>query len=356
MHVARLSSLLINEGYEVTAMVDPDSPLAQRLKQESVPLYPIKEGGYIRPLTAARVHSFFIGNRVDIVHVHYSRDLWWVVPALRGKPNVPVILTKHVGTLMKKKDKFHQHLYERVQRIIAISEVIRQNIIDTHPVPPEKVVTVHHGIDVDRFDPRRYCKASSKEKMGFQKDDFLIGLVGRLQFAKGYGEFLHMAAKLKPEFPRCRFVMIGEATHGEPEEAERILHLVETLNLQDVVVWLGYQEDIPAVLSALDLFVFPSHAEAFGMALIEAMAMGLPVVASNCDGVLDIIEHQHSGILVPAKDAQQLSAAVADLIRQPELRHKIAVNALERARSYFNQTRMLKNIKDIYAKALLELN
>ncbi|MDQ7053717.1 MAG: glycosyltransferase [candidate division KSB1 bacterium] len=188
------------------------------------------------------------------------------------------------------------------------------------------------------------------------EQDVVIGIMGRLQRAKGYAEFLHMAAQLKPRYPQCRFLMIGEASRGEEEEASAILDMIPALGLQDRVHWLGFRHDVPDVLAALDIFVFPSHAEAFGLVLIEAMAMRKPVVSSRCDGVLDIVEDRKTGLLVPPKNVDQLVKAVVELIDDPSLRERMGRAGRQRVEAYFNQEKMLQRLKEIYAKTSLAFN
>ncbi len=356
MHVASLSELLQGDGQQVMAIADPDSRLFARLKQLSVPLLPIFEGGYIRPRAIRRAHRWLEQVSPDVVHVHFARDLWWLVPAMQRLPRVPLILTKHIGTQKSKSDTLHRHLYERVQTIIAISNVIRQNIIATHPVAPEKVVTLHHGVNLERFALRDERAYRVRKMLGLSADHVVIGIVGRLQRAKGYMEFLHMAAQLKPRYPHCRFLLVGEASRGEEAEAREILNAIPRLGLQDRVFWLGFREDVPDILAAMDIFVFPSHAEAFGLVLIEAMAVGLPVVSSRCDGVLDVVVDRETGFLVPPKNVEQLVQAVTRLIEDRGLRERMGLAGRRRVEMHFDQKKMLQRLKEIYAKPPLAFN
>jgi glycosyltransferase involved in cell wall biosynthesis len=114
----------------------------------------------------------------------------------------------------------------------------------------------------------------------------------------------------------------------------------------------GYREDVPALLSAMDIFVFPSHAEAFGLVLIEAMAMKLPVVTANCDGVLDIVLENQTGELVPPKDVKQLIQAVEKLILDRELRQIYSENGYNRARDCFSEARMLDQLEGLYHRLI----
>ncbi len=310
--------------------------------------------GYFQPQSIIRAQRYFKELRPDIIHVHYSRDLWWIIPSLIFLPQPVVVLSKHIGTQKPKRDFLHTALYSRVDRMIAISEVIRKNIVDTHPVRPEKVALVHHGIDLSRYDPEKIDRMSVREQLGYTQDHFVIGITGRLQASKGYLELLEAADSLREAFPNNRYLLVGDASVGEREQAQRILAFIAEKGLQDIVQTTGFRSDIPEMLAAMDLFVFPSHAEAFGLVVIEAMAMGKAIISSNCDGIPDLIEDGRHGVLITPKRAELLAQAIRKLVVDTPLRQKLATEARGRAIRCFTKERMMKNLLQVYQKAAAE--
>jgi glycosyltransferase involved in cell wall biosynthesis len=288
--------------------------------------------------------------RVDLVHSHYARDLWTLAPAL-CRQRVPLILTKHLGTQQPKRDLLHRWIYRRVNHVVAISEVIRQNLLATHPLTAEQVSVVHHGVDLREFAPETIDRKAVRHELELAPDHLVIGIIGRLQISKGYLEFLEMARQIAAEFPHARFLLVGEASRGESNEAEMILGKIQEWRLETVVRHLGFRQDIPRLLAAMDIFVFPSHAEAFGLALIEAMAMAKPVVASNSDGVLDIVLDRQTGLMAPPRDVGALRAAVALLARDAEQRLAMGRRARDHVLKFFALDRMLNAIESIYHTA-----
>jgi glycosyltransferase involved in cell wall biosynthesis len=131
-----------------------------------------------------------------------------------------------------------------------------------------------------------------------------------------------------------------------------ILAKIREWRLEQVVRHLGFRRDIPRLLAAMDIFVFPSHAEAFGLALIEAMAMAKPVVTSNCDGVLDIVIDQQTGLMVPPRHVEALSQAVFSLARDAGQRLALGRRGREHVLKFFALDRMLNAIESIYHTAL----
>jgi glycosyltransferase involved in cell wall biosynthesis len=353
MHVGFLSRKLKQRGHRVLAICSPDSPLENDFRESGVETYPFRLFGYFDPIAMRGLHRFFLHKSVNIIHSHFSRDLWTIVPALalgKGTGKISLILTKHIGTGRAKRDWPHRLIYKRVDYLIAISEVIRQNLIATHPISPSQVGVVHHGIDLQEFSNEKVSDRSLRAEWGFSGDDIVFGMIGRLQFAKGYLEFLEMAQHLAARTPQTKFLIVGEATRGEPEQANAILRRIKELRLEHVLKWAGFRKDIPQVLAAMDVFVFPSHAEAFGMVVIEAMAARKPIIASNSDGIMDIIEHNHNGVLIPPRDVKALISACQLLAGDRGMRERLAQAAHRSALERFTSDRMLDEIEAIYER------
>jgi len=231
-----------------------------------------------------------------------------------------------------------------VERILAISEVIRRNVLETCPLSPEKVLRVHPGVDLSRFYP-----PNSKP----EDDNLLwIGMVGRLSEGKGHEDFLRAAYIVSQKFPQARFLIVGNESPGQKSYGERIKNLTKELLLQDSTYFVGFQEDIPKILASLDIFVFPSKAEAFGMALVEAMAMGLPVVAYYSDGVLDILEDRKDGISVAPGHPEKLAEAIIHLLSDEDLRRRLGKAARAKVEEQFNLENMVDKIESVYYDVL----
>ena len=146
--------------------------------------------------------------------------------------------------------------------------------------------------------------------------------------------------------------MVGEATRGEDEEANIILDKFEKAGLGDRLILTGYRDDVPDVLGAMDLFLFPTHSEAFGLVIVEAMAMGVPVVSADCDGVPDIVEHGETGLLVPPTDVEGLAAAVTDLLGDAKKRRVFGQAGLQRAKDLFSEEKMCQEMESLYHRLM----
>jgi glycosyltransferase involved in cell wall biosynthesis len=352
MHVGFLSTHLAGRGHKIIPVCYPDSPLEHDLRERGFKPLHLKRGGYFHPFAIRQLANWMKKMKVELVHSHYSRDLWAIVPALQYGYRLPLIFTKHIGTQKPKRDWLHRWIYRHVDHCVAISEVIRRNLIATHPLAAEQISVVHHGVDLDQFTPDRIDREAVRNELGYAREHLVLGIIGRLQISKGYLEFLEMARRIKSEAPQARFLLIGEASRGESSEAQMILEKIREWQLEEIVQWLGFRRDIPRLLSAMDIFVFPSHAEAFGIVLIEAMAMAKPVVSSNCDGVLDIVQDHEAGLMVPPRNVEALTQAVSALARDARLRLELGRRARSHVLKFFTLQHTLDAIEFIYHRAL----
>lgn len=314
--------------------------------------HPVKASGYIHPFTIMRVAYLIRKGKYNLIHTQASKDLWILVPALKlVKLPIPLFLTKQVGSLIVKKDLLHKYLYNRVTRAFAISRVIKKNLVDTTPLTENKIELVFNGIDTDKFNPEKADKRKVRKEFSVTDDELLIGMLARFSPGKGHEEFLTAAKTLTEKFNNLKFIIVGEASRGEDEYANSIKKLSEELKLSNII-FSGFRSDTVDVLSAMDIFVFPSHAEAFGIALAEAHSMALPSVCSNSDGVLDIAVDGQTALLFETKNSYDLAAKLERLITDPQLRKQLGTNARKRAVELFDLNVIMNKTIELYKKSL----
>lgn len=352
MHVADISRQLLARGHNSVILSSPESKLTEKARSTGLPVKALSFGGYFQPPAILKMAGYLRKNRFDLIHCHYGRDLWTLVPALKIAGKIPLILVKHIGTQKGKNDSFHRFLYGNVDFMVANSETIHRNILQTHPVDADHVTTIHLGIDAGRFYPNPEWRRSARAEFGITEDEFVIGITGRLQRWKGHYEFLQMVAELQKKYPHVKFLIIGGASYGEEKEAEEIRAESVRLGLDKRVTFTGFRDDVPRLLNGLDLFIFPSYAEAYGLALLEAMAVKLPVIASDGDGVLDIVRNNETGILVPARKSAPLIRAVENLIRDPEKRQRLRKAGYRHFMTHFTARQMTDKIEALYFNLL----
>ena len=329
--------------------------LADEADHQGLNVIPLDVSGYVHPLIVWRLGRFIKRRMIDVVHCQLSKDIATMVPAIKlSGRTVPLILSKRVGSYVSKKDLFHKFTYGNVDRVLAISEVIHKNVLDTTPMVPEHVLTLHDAIDTELFSPGRVDRNMVRRGFGFTDDTIVIGFVGRFSSGKGHEDLLEAAHLLSKKYRHIHFLVVGEASHGEDRYEEKIKKLSLSLGLEGYVTFAGYRSDIPEIMAAFDIFAFPSHAESFGVVLIEAMAMERPVVYTNCDGVLDIVVVGQTGISVHPRNSPELAAALTSLIENPALREKMGKAGRFRVEELFDQRKQIDRIEEIYSQLLEE--
>ncbi len=337
MQTLKISVSFKELGHSLTLLCFPGSSLDQEARKAGINTITIPFKNGLHLLLILKLRKYLKQNQFDLIHTHFSRDLRFFVPAsisLRNNP--PIVLTKHVGSYINKKDLFHKYLYFRVDLITAISKVIKQNVIDTCPVELSKVEIFYSGIDVDKFQSALTHRDKKRKEFGI-KDEIITGIFGRFSPGKGHEEFLQAAKIISEKRNNVKFLIVGSESHGEGDYAESIYKLAKELKLNNNVIFTGYRKDVPELLSMIDILAVPSHAEAFGIVAIEGMAAGKPVAASNTDGLPDIVLDGETGIQFPPKNSEALAESLLRLIDNKELREKFGNAGLQRAKEIFDE-------------------
>ncbi len=232
-----------------------------------------------------------------------------------------------------------------VDRFVTVSHELRRWLVERVRVPAEKVVTIENGVDPNRFG--HHTPAAARAALGLPEGGLVIGTVGRLDPIKDQRGLLHAFAAIVPAYRDAVLVITGDGPYrGELEGA------VAALGLGDRVRLLGERLDVPLVLAALDVFVLSSIAEGMSNTLLEAMASGLPVVATRVGGSPELVEHGLTGRLVPPHDEGALAGAIMAYCDDPHLRTLHGKASRDRAVGQFSLERMSQAHIELYAGLL----
>ncbi len=224
--------------------------------------------------------------------------------------------------------------------------------METTAIPKSRIEVLYDGIDTGKFNPLKAAREKIRNEFGIKNNEILIGMIARFTWGKGHEEFLQAAAGLRKKNENLKFILVGEASRGEEEYANKIKKLITALMPEDSVILTGFREDIVDLLGAMDIFVFPSHSEAFGIALVEAMAVGVPSVCSDSNGILDIAVDGETSFLFKTKDALDLEKKLEKLINSAELREKFKIKSRQRAVEMFEIEKLTDRLIDFYGKRL----
>ncbi len=240
-------------------------------------------------------------------------------------------------------------------RVIAVSGGVARSLRARHIFPEHKIRVVPNAIDFARVEA---------DLGGFERDAYraetlraraplLVGTVGELSEVKGQDDFVRAASLVaRGRGAAVEFLVVGEDHSRGGENRARLEALIDELGLGERVRLLGRTEELARLLSSLDVFVSASRSEAFGLAMVEAMACGCAVVSTATEGAREIVEDGATGVVVPVGDPPAMAAAIESLLDDATLRNSLAARAREAARSRFDLARMVEATERVYEEAV----
>lgn len=289
-------------------------------------------------------------KHVDLLHAHeFTMNVYGSIAA--WNTGVPVITTVH-GKGYYGDNWWRRLAYRFVARqvfqMVAVSVDIRRLLIERIGVRSHNLVTIYNGID-----SKAYCPSEGREQMrkelGIAETAPVIGTIGNLYPVKGHTYLLKAAGRVVRMFPESLFLIVGRGglLQNLQEEARQF-------GIERNVRFLGFREDIPNLLQAMDLFVLPSLSEGLALSLLEAMSAALPVIATDVGGNPEVVLDGETGFLVPPKDPESLALKIMFLFRNRSLAQKLGVNGQQRVEEKFNLERMVSAYQQFYEDALLK--
>jgi glycosyltransferase involved in cell wall biosynthesis len=286
-------------------------------------------------------------DQVALIHAHeFSAILCgWVVAMLAG---VPFVATVHGKNYFweKLRRRVTYRLVSRQGAIVAVSQDLKQFICDRVGVQEQRVEVIYNGVAPAQMitdEEVQTCKA----ELGVSGRYPVLGVVGSLYPVKGHRFLLEAMPEILRRWPKAQLLIIGR---GELEVV--LKEQVEQLAVGANVQFLGMRQDVPRLLSMLDVFVLPSLSEGLSLALLEAMASGKPVVATRVGGNPELVDHGKTGFLVQPEDAKDLAANLLKLLSDPGMMQQFGRQAAERVSQHFSMKQMVDRYRDLYARSL----
>lgn len=288
-------------------------------------------------------------EKPDILHTHlfYANYFGRIAAILARIP--ATIITEH-GTYSNFK-KFYHHFIDYIlsfhtSKIIAVSKAVKGYLLRYTLISSRKISVVYNAVDFERFDTA-YAgdRGFIRQKLGYSSEDLLIGCVSNLAPWKGQLSLLGAFLKVIKHFPFAKLIIIGRDSAGFKD---KLVYFVKENSITDNVYFFGERRDIPEILKAIDIFVFPSLTEGLGISLLEAMYMGLPAVASATEGILEIIENNKDGVMVLAGDPEMLAEKIIMLLKDRQKMEEIGLNAREKIKLLFSPSSYIDNLETLY--------
>ena len=347
-HFADLAGALAARGHEVYAALAPASPLRAELDQlpaSHIITLPLRNA--LDVPSALALARFVREHKIEIIHAHVARDYPLAALAARRVRNARLVITRHVPFPM---NKLHRLTLANVARVIAVSAPVAQGLRAQKIFPADKIRVVPNGIDLARSSAvkREAARAEWRERLPAPAS-LLVGTVGDLSPVKGQDIFVRAAALVCARgLSDVVFLIVGEDKSAQMRVRAQLDQLITAHKLAGRVRLLGRIEELAPFLAALDIYVSASRAEAFGLALVEAMACGVAVVATATDGSRDIIEDGTTGWLVPVGAPEVLADALVALLNDADARATLGAHARAAAHARFGLERMVDETEQVY--------
>jgi glycosyltransferase involved in cell wall biosynthesis len=322
----------------------PAGLYAKRLEEQGVKTWTLGSDR-ARPADAKRLAAIIDQERPDVVHAlmyqaiqlsRMAKPLAKTPFKLVSSPRVNY-RSRSLWTLL-----VDRWLKRRDDVLIAECEASRRFLIDELGYKPGKVITIRNGVDLAGWPASKIDRQQRRLELRLAAGDVLVGAVGRLDRQKGFSTLIEAMARLKRTPLRCAII-------GDGPERARLEAQIRRRGLERTTWLLGERDQVPSWLSAFDLYCLPSLWEGLPNSLLEAMALGLPVVASNVDGVPEAVESGKNGVLVPPEKSVPLAAALKALAGDAEKRAALGAAAKAAVSERFTILRMIAEYESAYA-------
>jgi glycosyltransferase involved in cell wall biosynthesis len=330
-------------------------PFVDELAERRIPLQEYRVTTF-RGVNAIRQQARFARDvrrhGIDIVHTYSFYGNVFAIPPARFSAPVVVASVRDRGLYLTPMQKrVQRHVCRLADRVLVNAEAVKTWLVNDG-FSPARITVIPNGVDLSRFSTRANPGAV-RRSLGLPEDARLVAVVSRLHRLKGIEDFLDAAALIAATHPDARFLVVGE-----PSPVDNVAYLDELseraqrLGIGDRVLFTGLRDDVPALLSAVDVSVMPSLNEALSNVLLESMAAGAPVVATDVGGTTEALQPERNGILIPPSNPAAMAAAIDRLLSDPQLARGLGARARQAIADKFSLDRMVAATAAIYEELL----
>jgi glycosyltransferase involved in cell wall biosynthesis len=325
---------LVAKGVEVGLICRPGTPLVDIFNKSGITLHPIKRSGLSTISAVFKTAKVVKEGGYEIIDIQRGHDIMqsWLGAKLSGR-DPALMYTPQVPEFLRSR-----FLLSRMKKIVTISRHIRDRIVSYFPKLGTRTSIIYYGIDLEKFKPENIRRGILRSRFGLPNDDRIIGTVGDLW--KNQIEFLDALVLINKELPGTRFALVGSENGTDPVEAFK--RRAEELGLTQAVLWTGRlsKEEMLSFYADIDVAVSTHRNEGFGIWVLEALAVGTPVVSVNEGGIRDSLEGCPAGVLVDG-GPERMAAAVIKILKNPAEHARMAEAGPRWTAERFSRQRMI---------------
>ena len=333
-------------GYQVTIACQPDSLILPRAQEAGISVIPLVQKKGLRPAGVLKAMRIIRAHRFDLVHTHSSVDAWNFGLAARFL-GVPVVRSRHLSTRISRGPLSYLLYMKLADQVITSGQAIKDVMIERNGMRPERIVSIPAGIDESRFLPS-VDASGVRTEFGLRDGDFVVGIVAVLRSWKGHQYLIEAAAQLQRQGVPVKLLIVGAG----PQEGN-LRRMIHDKDLDGVAIMTGYRQDVPSLMKAMQCLALPStDNEATSQVLPQAMAMKVPVIATDVGGLAEVVIDHDTGLLVPPRDANALAAAIRWIHEHPQEARQMAERGYDHALANFTFDRMIERTEQVYLDVL----
>lgn len=330
-----------------------DNPVAETIRAMGVPVDSVPVRRLRDPSALVRLRRYVRSMETQLIHCHleFAVSLGAPVAVSLG---VPAVATVHTfdEPVLDVRESMHQALYRWSLRransaVIALSEAARRHIVDVVRLPGRKVRVIYNGVRLDRFAPGdQATRNATRSLLGVDDERPLVATVSVLRREKGIGDLIEAMPAILERL-QARLLVVGDG-----EDRDRLEGLAAGLGLEDDVRFLGHRDDIPQILAATDLFVLPTRGDMLPTVIAEAMACGLPVVATDVGSVSEMVDDGVTGLLAPPGSPAVLAERLLSLLTDRHRAARLGGAGRRRAEQLFDVRSQASALESLYFELL----
>ncbi len=298
-------------------------------------------------------------KKIDIVQTfHFSSDIYGTIVSRLLR--VPIIISSRRDMGFAEYDIHHRFLRRIanffVNTTLTNAKIMNRQVCNVEKIPVNKTVTIYNGLKLENYDISIDRKAKAEEfNLSIRKP--IIGCIANIRPIKGLEYLIKAAAKVTKEYPEAQFIIVGGNADAISNTIinsykNKLNLMINKLNLNQQIYFLGKKSNINEILKIMDIFVLPSLSEGFSNSIIEAMAAGVPVIATNVGGNPEAIEHNKTGFIVPVKNSTAIAEKIKKLLKYPKLREQLGQAGRLWAEHNYNIKKIIKQNENLYCSLL----
>ena len=315
----------LDKNHDIIAVLNNNSKLADHFGNNSniKTVFLKRSRGFLPLLNARRLARLVDDNKIDVIHMHHGKDLALAACAKyfsRSKPSI--VYTRQMQITRSKDDFYHNFLYKQMDLMLTITKRLEADAKKFICRYPEKIKTLYYGVNAPEYFLNEDERKQQRKHTGFEADDFVVGLLGRLEESKGQHLLISAIAEAKTKGSSLHALIVGHEMN--PGYRSTLKQLAADKGIAENIIFMDFVPDPQRLMQLCDCIVLATYEETFGLVLPEAMRAGIAVIGSNSGGVPEIIDHGETGLLFEPKDVKSLKTQLLRLYTDREFTRKLA--------------------------------